>query len=257
MTFEEIHDKILAGGCSKDIAEATECGRMLTTYGGKSQQMFAVVLHESKSMFDGNESKWASWATAEFHLKSANNTHHIRQIGEILCKLREVEFPMFQRFLSTSMSKLAELYEIYLAKGINGLINFVNLNFPDDSIEREDLRKAKAALLQKEKPEQLTLGLKFDVVREMIDETALEGQVRAKGFSEEAALAMGTNGSLLCHAAVRYIAENHTRIEQEAKGEARLAYLTWLHDQEQTMRDAADALRALAEKTTTAIQEGV
>ena len=49
--------------------------------------------------------------------------------------------------------------------------------------------------------------------------------------------------------------ENHSRIEQEAQGEARLIYLTWLRDQEQKMREAADALRALAERTTAGIQE--
>lgn len=46
------------------------------------------------------------------------------------------------------------------------------------------------------------------------------------GFDEENALNMGTNGVLLCHAAVRYVVENHNRIEQETQGEARLIYLT-------------------------------
>ena len=80
-------------------------------------------------------------------------------------------------------------------------------------------------------------------------------QTAARGFDEENALNMGTNGVLLCHTAVRYVVENHSRIEQEAQGEARLIYLTWLRDQEQKMREAADALRALAERTTAGIQE--
>ena len=115
--------------------------------------MFAVTLAESKKMFDGPEEKWVSWAVAEYHLKNKNNTHHIRQIGDVLCALREEDFPMFQRFLSTSMSKLFELHEIYLNKGVAALINFVNLYFPHDDVEREELRRKKAQLLDKPKPE--------------------------------------------------------------------------------------------------------
>ena len=258
MTFEEIHDQILAGGRSATLAEAAERGRVLTTYGGKSQQMFAVTLAESKKMFDGPEEKWVSWAVAEYHLKNKNNTHHIRQIGDVLCALREEDFPMFQRFLSTSMSKLFELHEIYLNKGVAALIHFVTLSFPHDDVEREELRRKKAPLLDKpkpESPEQPELGLKFDVARDTLDEAELVKQTAARGFDEENALNMGTNGVLLCHTAVRYVVENHSRIEQEAQGEARLIYLTWLRDQEQKMREAADALRALAERTTAGIQE--
>lgn len=165
---------------------------------------------------------------------------------------------MFQRFLSTSMSKLFELHEIYLNKGVAALINFVNLYFPHDDVEREELRRKKAQLLDKpkpESPEQPELGLKFDVARDTLDEAELVKQTAARGFDEENALNMGTNGVLLCHTAVRYVVENHSRIEQEAQGEARLIYLTWLRDQEQKMREAADALRALAERTTAGIQE--
>lgn len=251
MTFEEIHDKILAGGESATLAEAAERGRVLTTYGGKSQQMFALTLAESKKMFSGDENKWASWAVAEFHLKDKNTTQHVRQIGDVLCALREEEFPMFQRFLSSSMSKLGELYEILNKKGLPALINFINLYFPHDDIERDAIRKAKAALLQKEKPqaaEQLTLGLTFDVARDTLDEAELVKQTTAQGFDDDSALNMGTNGVMLCHTAVRYIIDHHERIEQEAQGEARLGYLTWLRDQEQKMRDAADALRKLSEK---------
>lgn len=48
MTFEEVHDKIFSGGKASSLSEAKESGEILTTYGGKSQQMFAVVLAESK-----------------------------------------------------------------------------------------------------------------------------------------------------------------------------------------------------------------
>lgn len=258
MTFEEVHDKIFSGGKASSLSEAKESGEILTTYGGKSQQMFAVVLAESKKMFIENEEKWASWAVAEFHLKSRNSAQHIRQIGDVLCALREEDFPLFQRFLSTSMSKLFELYEIYLNKGIFALINFVTLYFPNDDIEREELRRRKALLLDKKKPagpEHPDLLLKFDVAGDTLDEEDLRRRTKAASFNEESALTMGTNGVLLCHTAVRYVVENHARIEQEAQGEARLIYLTWLRDQEQKMREAADALRALAERTTAGIQE--
>lgn len=227
MTFEEIHDQIFAGGRSATLAEAAERGRILTTYGGKSQQMFAVTLAESKKMFDGPEEKWVSWAVAEYHLKNKNNTQHIRQIGDVLCALREEDFPMFQRFLSTSMSKLFELHEIYLNKGVAALVNFVNLYFPYDDIEREELRRRKVQLLGKQKQSrEQEFGLRFDVARDTLDEAELVKQTVVCGFDEENALNMGTNGVLLCHAAVRYVAENHSRIEQETQGEARLIYLT-------------------------------
>lgn len=258
MTFEEVHDKIFSGGKASSLSEAKESGEILTNYGGKSQQMFAVVLAESKKMFIENEEKWASWAVAEFHLKSRNSAQHIRQIGDVLCALREEDFKLFQRFLSTSMSKLYELYEIYLNKGLPALINFVTLYFPNDDIEREELRRRKALLLDKKKPagpEHPDLGLKFDVAGDTLDEEDLRRRTAAASFNEESALTMGTNGVLLCHTAVRYVVENHARIEQEAQGQARLIYLTWLRDQEQKMREAADALRALAERTTAGIQE--
>ena len=254
MTFEEIHDKIISGWRPENMDEIVESLHKLKNYGDKTPQMTALRLAESRKMYSSDDKHWVRWAVREFNYRNENETHHRRAVGDMLYDLRDAEFPLFTRFLSTDISKLYELTEIHRNRPMETLLNFIRLYFPDDGVLREDLRIQKAKLLSKEKteepiPEQSELDLKFDVAGDTLDEEELNRRTEEAGFDSEHALVMGTNGVLLCGAAISYVARNHSRITREAQGEERILYLSWLRDQEQKMRAAADQLRALADET--------
>ncbi len=247
MTFEEIHDKIASGGRPENMEEIVESLHKLETYGGKTPQMTALRLAESRKMYDSDDKHWVRWAVHEFGYRNENETHHRRAVGDMLYDLRDAEFAVFTRFLSTDISKLYELTEIHKNLPLETLLNFIRLHFPNDDVRRDILRAEKAKLLNK--PDVLMqpeLDLKFDVAGDTLDEDDLVRRTEAAGFDEERALTMGTNGVLLCSTAIHYVVRNHARIEREAQGEARVLYLSWLRDQEQKMRAAADQLRELA-----------
>lgn len=256
MTFEEIHDKIAAGGRPENMEEVVESLHKLETYGSKTPQMTALRLAESRKMYDSDDKHWVRWAVQEFGYRNENETHHRRAVGDMLYDLRDAEFELFKRFLSTDISKLYELTEIHKNRPLETLVNFIRLHFPNDEVRRDVLRLEKAKLLNKpEDALQPELDLRFDVAGDTLDEEDLERRTGQEGFTDERALTMGTNGVRLCHAAIGYVVRNHRRIEREARGEDRVLYLAWLRDQEQQMRQAADQLRALADETAAGLPE--
>ena len=137
MTFEEIHDKIAAGGRPENMEEVVESLHKLETYGSKTPQMTALRLAESRKMYDSDDKHWVRWAVQEFGYRNENETHHRRAVGDMLYDLRDAEFELFKRFLSTDISKLYELTEIHKNRPLETLVNFIRLHFPNDEVRRD------------------------------------------------------------------------------------------------------------------------
>lgn len=255
MTFEEIHDQIISGGRPETLKEAEESLVKLVAYGTRTPQMTALRLAESKKLYGRDDRHWVRWAMTKFNFKSENDTQHRRAVGDMLCALRDEDFTLFKRFLSTDFSKLYELTEIHQNRPLPTLINFIKLYFPDDDVKRDDLRLEKAKLLGKAVPESQTesetktesqaqpVQQEFDFVQRIASREICADAIAAQPIRPPQAIMMGVNGAALCQAAVQKLTETGgVPLEIVLQLEARL-------------RSAADQLRRMAAATADQIQE--
>ncbi len=202
MTFEEIHDKIIAGGRAESLEEVSGSLKVLSRYGVKTDAMIALQLEESKRL--RGSKGWAAWAVANFGIADENTAHHRCAIGAMLYDMRDVNITFFKSLMQVEITKLEAIRPIHHQRQIDALVTFLKVNAGCMSESRKYIRALVAQLLDPDgaAAAQPLLALQFDPLSGVVEDIDLDRVTRSTHYDYLGAMLLTENGLKLCKAAL-------------------------------------------------------